>query len=122
MDHKGLLNVVMVDEVEMIEDLTDKRIKVLAEERGRMLQARNTSIWIDKPFFELEIIPSTYSDEALLGFNYTAEMVDTQSIDIQMQFEHPEYVSSSIPEDKMKLRIWGIFSRLSDGKEIYQDS
>ena len=79
MDRNGKLTLIMKDEVEIIEDLTDLLVKIMVEDdTGRNLQDLDNVALMDKPFIELKIIPGIDSDIGFLGFNYTANMTDHQ--------------------------------------------
>ena len=67
--------------------------------------------------FEVQVEPGYSSDPSMLRFDYTAKFSDNRTIDIQLLWEHPPYVSAEQPEEVLLIKFNGpVFDR-EDGLE-----
>lgn len=53
--------------------------------------------------------PGEESDPSKLGFDYKVSFSDAQTIDIEMIWENPPYVSANDPEDVLVIKFNGPF-------------
>ena len=58
---------------------------------------------------EVKVEPGENSDPSKLEFTFTAEFIDSQTIELVVKFKTPTYVSANQPEDVLVVTFWGPF-------------
>ena len=92
---RGSTTIKFSEDVFVLKDIKNRTIKV-----PRKLQASDPSkievnIPVDEyPFIEVRVEAGEYSDASKLGFSYSVDFVDAQTIEINISWENPTYVSA----------------------------
>ena len=78
----------------IIEDIWNKTIDINNQEH---------------PYLEVKIIPGEYSNASWLGFDYELNMTDQTHIELNITFDHAEWISLHTPLDYLEITFWGPF-------------
>ena len=73
-------------------------------------QIKNGTVVINEtlyPIILLEVVPGSYSDPALLKFNWSFVDYKPRELTLKLAFENSNYVSTNTPADFLKITIYG---------------
>lgn len=75
------------------------------------------------PFIEAKVVPGENSNLDNLSFEFSAEFIDSKSIELTFEWENPSLVSIDPQnEDILQLIMWGPFMDQEDGQFIDKDN
>ena len=70
------------------------------------------------PFIDVYVEPGEASDPSKLTFNYTLGFKDSRSIELEVAWDFPPYVSANQPEDQLVIQFNGPIYDKEDGTEM----
>ena len=69
-------------------------------------------------FIEVYVEAGAESDPEKLGFDYSIEFTGPRTIEIDIVWENPPYVSANQPEDYLVIKLNGPFYDQEDGLDV----
>ena len=69
-------------------------------------------------FIQVLVEPGYESDPSKLGYDYTIKFNGPRTIEIEVTWDNPPYVSANQPEDQLVIKLNGPFYDKQDGKDI----
>jgi hypothetical protein len=110
MDVDGGTSIGFNEPIFPLENIKEKTIPVkipIKDPWGRQLQDQYEIV--EKPYMEVELVPGENSNMTMLNMDYEILMPDDTTLQVKLTFKNPEFVSATVPEDQIRITMWGPF-------------
>lgn len=104
---RGVTRIEFSEDVFAYEDLKNKLVPVPIEGRRRLQDSDFRGVTRMMPMIEVYVEPGDESDPSKLGFNSRIEFVSNRTIEIELLWDNPPFVSANQPEDELVIKLNG---------------
>ena len=114
---RGVTTINFSKEVFVYENLKNKTVPEVPSQAPKRI-LKNVGLMKVLPFVEIKVLSGEQSDPSKLTFDYRIEFIDSKTIEIEIEWLDPAYVSANQPEETLVVKLNGPFFDRQDGLDV----